>query len=391
MKKTLSMILAALMVLSLAACAKSTEPAETTSAAETAATVDAAAASATLASGEEAGLSDAASINAIFESLDLTPPETLGTVKKLGQYTGLELVSEEAKQITDADVDAYLEQNIMPNFTEQVDGPIQNGDTANIDYEGKKDGVAFDGGTDQGYDLVIGSGNFIPGFEDGLIGKKAGETVDLNLTFPTEYHSEELAGQSVVFTVKINSISRPQQLTDALVPQIDPESKTVAELKANIKKFLQEDEDLTAMQSLYYVAATKVIQDSEIETDPKAVAYTCNTYLSNYAAQCQQYYGMDVGTVLTYMGGTYADVRSQYETISEEAVQQRLVLQEIAKKENLEVTDDDLTVFAGMYGYTKDQLLETVGEEQAKQLALEDKASQFIVSHSTVTYEKAAE
>lgn len=391
MKKIFSMILAALMILSLAACTKSTETAAATEAAETAATVDASAASATVAADGEAGISDAAAINAIFDSLDLTPPETLGTVKKLGQYTGLELVSEEAKQVTDADVDAYLEQNIMPNFTEQVDGPIQNGDTANIDYEGKKDGVAFDGGTDQGYDLVIGSGNFIPGFEDGLIGKKAGETVDLNLTFPAEYHSEELAGQSVVFTVKINSISRPQQLTDALVPRIDPESKTVAELKANIKKFLQEDENLTAMQSLYYVAATKVIQDSEIETDPKAVAYTCNTYLSNYAAQCQQYYGMDVGTVLTYMGGTYADIRNQYETISEEAVQQRLVLQEIAKKENLEVTDDDLTVFAGMYGYTRDQLLETVGEEQAKQLALEDKASQFIVSHSTVTYEKAAE
>ena len=391
MKKILSMILAALMILSLAACTKSTETAAATEAAETAATVDASAASATVAADGEAGISDAAAINAIFDSLDLTPPETLGTVKKLGQYTGLELVSEEAKQVTDADVDAYLEQNIMPNFTEQVDGPIQNGDTANIDYEGKKDGVAFDGGTAQGYDLIIGSGSFIPGFEDGLIGKKAGETVDLNLTFPAEYHSEELAGQSVVFTVKINSISRQQQLTDELVPRIDPESKTVAELKANIKKFLQEDENLTAMQSLYYVAATKVIQDSEIETDPKAVAYTCNTYLRNYATQCQQYYGMDVGTVLTYMGGTYADIRGQYESISEEAVQQRLVLQEIAKKENLEVTDDDLTVFAGMYGYTKDRLLETVGEEQAKQLALEDKASQFIVSHSTVTYEKAAE
>ena len=390
MKKTISLLLSALLILSLAACANSAAGTGT-AAAETTAAVDEAAASATVAAAESEGLSDAAAINAIFESLDLTEPETLGTVKKLGQYKDLDLVGDEAKQIGDEDVDNYLNSSILPAYTEQVDGPIQNGDTANIDYEGKKDGVAFDGGTARGYDLVIGSGNFIEGFEEGLIGKKKGETVDLNLTFPTEYHSEELAGQAVVFTVKINSITRPQELTDALAAQIDSECKTVAELKAKIRDFLQEEEDLTAMQSLYYIAATKVIEDSEIEVDPKAVEYTCNTYLKNYAAQCQQYYGMDVGTVLSYMGGTYADIRGQYETISEEAVQQRLVLQEIAKNENLAVTDDDLTVFAGVYGYTKDALLAAVGEEQANQLALEDKASQFIVSHSNVTYQKAGE
>ena len=390
MKKTISLLLSALLILSLAACTNSAAGTGT-AAAETTAAVDEAAASATVAAAEPEGLSDAAAINAIFESLDLTEPETLGTVKKLGQYKDLDLVGDEAKQIGDEDVDNYLNSSILPAYTEQVDGPIQNGDTANIDYEGKKDGVAFDGGTARGYDLVIGSGNFIEGFEEGLIGKKKGETVDLNLTFPTEYHSEELAGQAVVFTVKINSITRPQELTDALAAQIDSECKTAAELKAKIRDFLQEEEDLTAMQSLYYIAATKVIEDSEIEVDPKAVEYTCNTYLKNYAAQCQQYYGMDVGTVLSYMGGTYADIRGQYETISEEAVQQRLVLQEIAKNENLAVTDDDLTVFAGVYGYTKDALLAAVGEEQANQLALEDKASQFIVSHSNVTYQKAGE
>ena len=390
MKKTISLLLSALLIFSLAACTNSAAGTGT-AATETTAAVDEAAASATVAAAESEGLSDAAAINAIFESLDLTEPETLGTVKKLGQYKDLDLVGDEAKQIGDEDVDNYLNSSILPAYTEQVDGPIQNGDTANIDYEGKKDGVAFDGGTARGYDLVIGSGNFIEGFEEGLIGKKKGETVDLNLTFPTEYHSEELAGQAVVFTVKINSITRPQELTDALAAQIDSECKTVAELKAKIRDFLQEEEDLTAMQSLYYIAATKVIEDSEIEVDPKAVEYTCNTYLKNYAAQCQQYYGMDVGTVLSYMGGTYADIRGQYETISEEAVQQRLVLQEIAKNENLAVTDDDLTVFAGVYGYTKDALLAAVGEEQANQLALEDKASQFIVSHSNVTYQKAGE
>ena len=383
MKKNASILLAVLLVLSLAACAKTAEPAETTTAlAETAAPETEA---------TQAGLSSAAEINAIFDSLDMTEPETLGTVKKLGQYTGLELVTTKAAVISDADVEDYLNENILPNFKQEVDGPVQDGDTVNIDYAGTKDGVAFEGGTAEGQDLGIGSGQFIDGFESGLVGAKKGETRKLDLTFPENYQKEDLAGQAVVFTVTVNSISRQSELTDEIAAQVDPENPTAEKLRAALKDYLQEEEDLNATQELYYIAACKVIDDSELEVDEKAVEYTTNTYLKNYAAQCQQYYGIDVGTLFSYMGGTYEELRSQYETISVEAVKQRLVLQEIAKKENLQVTDDDMAVFAGMYGYTTDQLIESVGEEQAEQLVLEDKASQFIVSHSTVTYEEAAE
>lgn len=383
MKKNASILLAVLLVLSLAACAKTAEPAETTTAsAETAAPETEA---------TQAGLSSAAEINAIFDSLDMTEPETLGSVKKLGQYTGLELVTKKAAVISDADVEDYLNQNILPNYKQEVDGPVQEGDTVNIDYAGTKDGVAFEGGTAAGQDLGIGSGQFIDGFESGLVGAKKGETRKLDLTFPENYQKEDLAGQAVVFTVTVNSISRQSELTDEIAAQVDSENPTAEKLRASIKDFLQEEEDLNATQELYYIAACKVIDDSELEVDEKAVEYTTNTYLKNYAAQCQQYYGIDVGTLFSYMGGTYEELRSQYETISEETVKQRLVLQEIAKKENLQVTDDDMTVFAGMYGYTTDQLIGSVGEEQAGQLVLEDKASQFIVSHSTVTYEEAAE
>lgn len=396
MKKILSMTLAALIIFSLAACAKSTDTAETT--AETTAAVDKAAASATVAAdgtaasdaaennADAAAVTGAEAINAAFAGLDMTKPETLGTVKKLGAYTGLEIETTKAHTTTDSEVDEYLDTYVLPSFTEEVDGPIQNGDVANIDYEGKKDGVAFEGGTAKGYDLTIGSGSFIEGFESGLVGKKKGETVDLNLTFPEGYQAADLAGKAVVFTVTVNSIRRQKKLTDELAAQIDPENPTVAQLKKAVKETLQKSQDMTARDELYYNAASQIIADSEVEPDEKALTYTLNTYLNNFAQQCMMYYGIDAGTYITAVGGNFEDVVAEYEPIARDAVAQRLVLQEIAKKEGLKVTDKDMEDFADSYGYTKDQFINTVGEEEAHQLVLEDKAAEFIVSHSNVTY-----
>ena len=124
----------------------------------------------------------------------------------LGEYKGLtvDTAAEDYKEAYDSFAQSDAEEKQL--YSQKTEGKVANGDVANIDYEGKKDGVAFDGGTAQGYDLTIGSGQFIPGFEDGLIGKEIGSTVDLNLTFPEGYQSAELAGQDVVFTVKINYV-----------------------------------------------------------------------------------------------------------------------------------------------------------------------------------------
>ena len=128
---------------------------------------------------------------------------------KLGDYKGLE-VTLASTDVTDEEVEQQVETNLNNNdkSEELKEGTVENGDVANIDYEGKLNGKAFDGGTAEGYDLTIGSGSFIDGFEDGLIGKKIGDTVDLNLTFPEDYSSTDLAGKEVVFTVKINSVKR---------------------------------------------------------------------------------------------------------------------------------------------------------------------------------------
>lgn len=171
-------------------------------------------------------------------------PKSYGKVK-LGKYKGIDLLLDKF-EVKDEDVDMEIQYLLSAHKTyEEVnDRAVILGDIANIDYEGKKDGVAFEGGSAKAYDLEIGSNSFIPGFEDAIIGMKIGETKDINLTFPKHYHSEDLAGKDVVFTVKLNAIKIAKEavLDDAWVKDYtNGENKTVDELKASIKSHMQEN------------------------------------------------------------------------------------------------------------------------------------------------------
>ena len=386
MKKMTALILALSCAIALCACSEQ-KPAETEAAPET---TEAEAATTAAADGA-AGTTDIDTINKIVEGLNLTEPDVMGSVSKLGEYTGLEITTSKPVKKTMEDAEAYLKDYVLPNYTEEVKDAIKDGDTANIDYEGKKDGVAFDGGTSAGYDLVIGSGSFIDGFEAGLVGHKAGETVDLNLTFPENYGNTELAGQDVVFTVKINTVTRVKELTDALAAEINDKCATVKELKDMTLQYLQEEEDLLEKEELYYNAVQQVIEKSEIVPDDAAVEYTTNNYIISYVNSMKDY-GIDLGTLLSYYGSTYEEFRDSYDEYSIENIKQRVVLEEIAKKENLEVTDEAIEKFAEEYGYTKDTIRDVISEKLINQLVLEELANQFIIDHSTVTYtEEAAE
>lgn len=386
MKKMTALILALSCAIALCACSGQ-KPAETEAAPET----TEAEAVTTAAADGAAGTTDIDTINKIVESLNLTEPDVMGSVSKLGEYTGLEITTSEPVKKTMEDAEAYLRDYVLPNYTEEVKDAIKDGDTANIDYEGKKDGVAFDGGTSAGYDLVIGSGSFIDGFEAGLVGHKAGETVDLNLTFPENYGNTELAGQDVVFTVKINTVTRVKELTDALAAEINDKCANVKELKDMTLQYLQEEEDLLEKEELYYNAVQQVIENSEIVPDDAAVEYTTNNYIISYVNSMKDY-GIDLGTLLSYYGSTYEEFRDSYDEYSIENIKQRVVLEEIAKKENLEVTDEAIEKFAEEYGYTKDTIRDVISEKLINQLVLEELANQFIIDHSTVTYtEEAAE
>jgi len=387
MKKTAYLMILAVMALTLAACSKQEE----TAAAETEAATGAAETAADQAESETTGTTDIDTINEMIAALEAVEPDSLGTIEKLGEYKGIALTATEHVTKTDEDVMDYLETTILPNFTEDVTDAIKEGDTANIDYEGKKDGVAFDGGTAEGYDLKIGSGSFIDGFESGLIGHKAGETVDLNLTFPENYTAEELAGQDVIFTVKINSVKRQQALSDEIAQQVSEECKTVDELKAYVKEYLQAEQDLNERQNLYYDAVTAVLENSEATPTDDAITYTVNSYIKNYAESVQNSYGIDIGTMLSYYGASLEDFMESYQEYAVDSVKQRIVLREIAKNENLKVTDADIEAFADAYGYSVENLKSTVGEDLVNELVLEDLANKFIVENAQITYTAAEE
>lgn len=184
---------------------------------------------------------------------------------KLSEYKGV-AVTQAQPEVTDVERDTYIDSLLCKN----PDRAVMEGDTVNIDYVGTLDGVAFDGGTASGYDLTIGSGQFIDGFEEGLIGTNIGDTVDLNLTFPEEYHSEEMAGKSVVFTVTVNSITaaEPQELNDANVQRLDMGLNTVDELKQYVYDELYAEEVEYYNTEVEFAVMDTLMENCEFKKEP---------------------------------------------------------------------------------------------------------------------------
>ena len=209
----------------------------------------------------------------------------------LGEYKNLN-VTLASTAVTDEEIDAEISSRLTQKEKVETltEGTVEKGDTANIDYEGIKDGEAFQGGTDKGFDLVIGSGSFIEGFEDGLIGKSVGETVDLNLTFPEGYQNAEMAGQDVVFHVTINSIKRTPELTDELAAEIsESEYKTVDEYRASVEQTLKEGKASTRDSEKTNDLMTQVYNNSKINDYPaELVAFTKQQYVDYYEQYAQQ-------------------------------------------------------------------------------------------------------
>ena len=283
MKKNLSVLLVvAMAVTSLTACGSKSEEAAS----------DAASGGSSTEAAATAGSNDIASLQNLdkleVKALDEINPSDYIT---LGEYKGL-TVEVAPASVTDEDVDGYINNLIEANpaKTEITDRPIQKGDIANIDYEGKyaDTGVAFEGGTAQGFDLDIGSGMFIPGFEDGLVGVNLGDTVDLDLTFPEEYGSKDLAGKKVVFTVKVNKISeKSKEPTDEWAAGLGMEGVTnLEQLKETSKKQLTEEAEATHKADVESAVIDKVIEISEYKDFPQEVL---NYYLIQENQQLENY------------------------------------------------------------------------------------------------------
>ena len=283
---------------------------------------------------------------------------------ELGQYKGIE-VAKVDYNVTEEEVDAKLNE-LQERASRLVDSDkeIENGDTANIDFEGFKDDVAFEGGKAEGHNLVIGSGSFIPGFEDQLIGKKAGEEVDVNVTFPADYHAEELAGAPVVFKVKVNAVKVKElpELNDEFA-QDTTEFETLAELKADLKAKAEEEAAAKAKSEERNAVVEAVVANTEVEVPETMVNAQIDSSIMelNYSLQ---YQGFSIEQLLEMTGKSMQELRDERKEDAEKSVKASLVVDAIAKAENVEVSEEEVEAevakMAEAYNMTLPQIKEAL-------------------------------
>ena len=307
----------------------------------------------------------------------------------LGEYKGIE-GSVDAPVVTDEYLDSYIDYVLQSNMvtTEITDRPVEEGDIVNIDYEGKIDGVAFDGGTAQGYDLTIGSGTFIDGFEDGLIGAETGETVDVNVTFPENYQGEEVAGKDAVFTVTVNSISVETlpELTDEFVQGLDVGVNTVEEYRQYAYDLLMEEEQATHDSNAEIAVLEAVMAGSQIQDPPEDMT---NRYYNRIIDNMTYYaslYGYDLETFLSMQGTSEDAIRES----AAQAGQEIIVMQAIADAEGLSVTDEELDAEietnAGSLGYDDvEEYRASLDVEGYREYMMSEKVLNFLLENAVVT------
>ena len=324
-----------------------------------------------------------------------TPAETEEYVAEgsitLGDYKGIPVTVTEPT-VTDEEVDAQIQQllNSSAEYLE-VDREAQLGDQVNIDYNGMKDGVAFDGGTAEGYDLVLGSNSFIDGFESGLVGAKKGEEVTLNLTFPDPYQNNpDLAGQAVVFEVKVNNVKEKTvpELTDDFVAKVSPEDGTVEKLRENMKAFILEQKQYQIDNQRNTDILNAVIDKSEIVCATDDVDKNYETQVQYYTNQASMY-GLDLATYASLMGMDEEGLKSELRNVARDMTKQEMLLKEIASRENITVTDEDREALAERYGYDSlESFLETADKEIVDDTALMQKTLDFLVENAEITVAK---
>ncbi|MFR8974887.1 MAG: trigger factor [Eubacteriales bacterium] len=309
---------------------------------------------------------------------------------KLGEYKGLKL-DDIVHTVSDDDVDAELSKR-QEKGARQVtveDRAVQEKDTATIDFEGFIDGTAFAGGKGENFELVIGSGQFIPGFEEQIIGKSIGDEFDVNVTFPEDYHSEELKGKAAVFKTKVNAISYKElpELDDEFAKDVS-EFDTLAELKEEIKKKLQESADARTKQEKENAAVDKVVENMTVDV-PECMVNTRieSTIRENNARMAQQ--GISFEQYLGYMGTTLDQFKEQIKPNAELQVKGTLALEQIAKEENIEVSEADLEEqlkkMAEAYSMELEKVKEFMREEDLENIKADlkiSKALDFIVENT---------
>ncbi|MBF2589235.1 trigger factor [Listeria marthii] len=323
---------------------------------------------------DEAGIDPVDTPQVNIESMEkgetwvLTAEVTVKPEVKLGDYKGLEVEKRETT-LTTEELEAELKQlqERQAELVVKEDAPAENGDTVILDFEGFKDGVAFEGGQAENHSLELGSGQFIPGFEEKLVGLKAGDEADIELTFPEEYHAEDLAGQAVVFKVKLHEIKTKEvpTLDDELAKDIDEEVETLDELKEKISKRLQEAKEESVAQAKQEEVIAKAVENAEVDI-PHAMVHHEADHLMSHFAQDLQAQGLTPELYYQFTGQTEEAMHAQMEKDAEKRVKMNLVLEAIAEAENIEPTeeaiDEEISTLAEKYGMEKDAVRAALGD-----------------------------
>lgn len=305
----------------------------------------------------------------------------------LGDYKGV-TVEKTIQSVTDEDVQNEID-NALANYPVEVDQAAKEGDTVNIDYVGKIDGGEFDGGSDQGADLKLGSGKFIDGFEDGLIGAKKGETRTLNLTFPEDY-TQDLAGKAVEFTVTVNAVKEPlSEPTDQWVADNIEGYDNIADYKAGIRSEQEESNEQTAENQVRYAAWTQVIDNCTINEYPETLVEVGKKLYEQQVETYAKYAGMELDAYIESSGLTQEEYQSNMEEYGKNVAAQALVCQAICDKEGFAIGDEDyqkaLQDMLTEYGCTEDELIQTYGQDNVEQSIMLNRVSNLILENANVT------
>ena len=302
---------------------------------------------------------------------------------KLGQYKGVE-TTRMLRTVSSEEIDARIagEQKRVARSVEVTDRSVENGDQVNLDYSGSVDGVKFDGGTAKGQTLVIGSGNFIPGFEEQMVGMEIGSEKDLKVTFPEQYHSEELQGKEAVFHVKLNGITHEElpELDDEFASEVS-DFDTFKEYQADIGKKLQEAADGQAEEAAKQALIAAVVDLAEVDIPAPMVEDKLDEMMEQMSWRMQQQ-GFTLPKYLEMIGKTEAQMRDMYREEAQRSLKSDLVLDEIVKTEKIEADEKEvdklLEEYAPAMGQTPEQMKESLSAGQLDYFSNRAKVTQAL-------------
>ena len=316
----------------------------------------------------------------------VTKPEV-----KLGAYKDLEVSVEASKEVTDEEVDAKLESE-RKNLSELVvkEGAAENGDTVVIDFVGSVDGVEFDGGKGENHSLELGSGQFIPGFEDQLVGAKAGDEVEVKVTFPEDYQATDLAGKAAVFVTKVNEVKAKEvpAFDDELAKDLDDEVETLDELKAKYRKELEAAKEIAYDDAVEGAALDLAVENAEIVELPAEmvedeVHRAMNEFMGNMQRQ-----GISPEMYFQITGTTQEDLHKQYEADADKRVKTNLVIEAVAAAEGFDATEEEIQKeindLAAEYNMEVSQVSALLSPEMLKHDITMKKAVEVITSTAKV-------